>query len=222
MPTPRTGPVSVPVRTERVVSPVGTPGRVERVGPVRVGRGVVAPSVAPPATGVGRAVPHRAGDHARVVPRVPRVPIGVPAGIRRRVSAGAVPTVVVRIDPVRRRIMARPAEAERGPDEDRAGSVVGGVEAEAYAVEHRTDADGEGDVALRRCRSRGQGRSGDQDQGPTSCGSHGVLQMAVPDTIYCNPRARSAVPFKYLQWRHLWTSSAVGGPQCVRRRGHPG
>jgi hypothetical protein len=177
-----------------------------------------------PARGVGGPVPD--GPHrAAIVPTAPRIPIGVPVGVPAGVAGGVVaarsPTpVVVGVDAVPRVVAVGPPEAEGGPDEDRARPVLGGVEAKAHSVEEGADADGEGDVALRRCRRGGQGRRGDQDQWAARCGSHGVLQLVVPSRIHCNPHAIGGESANCAQYGALRCSANSGRHACVRGGGH--
>lgn len=181
----------------------------------------------PPATGIVRAVEGGTGGVAAVVPPAPgipiRVPVGVPAGVARvaRVVVARSPAaVVVGVDAVPGAVSVGPSEAQGRADEDRARAVVGGAEAEAHTVEERTDADGEGDVALRCRRRGGEGRRGDQDQWAARCGSHGVLQVVVTAVLQCNPHAMEGRCSKHILHKGLRQSTESVGTLCVRGGGH--
>jgi len=164
-------PISVPVRTPRIIRPVRTPPRAIWIGHV----GVVARAViAVPATVVARVpVPGiapttvaviarriRRLDHAVVVVHVVRVPAAT-SGVVRTTAVHAV------IGGVR--------GTERGTYEDGGGVVNRPTHTEGHAREERPRRKGKADAHLAACVGRAEARQSGQNQYRSGCTTHRVL-----------------------------------------------
>jgi hypothetical protein len=180
VPVPETRTVAVPVRSPRIVGPVGAPWREERIAHVHVrGRPVVV-AVPPgaPRAGAERAVRVRAVGHATIVPATVGVPVAVPVRVPAPVTAVVVVPVAVAPAVVRGGVDAvRPhVVTERRSDEERSG-VVGVADTEPHPGEERSGADGKRDMRLRLERRDSQSRRRQNRQRCARHGTHGDLLL---------------------------------------------